>query len=71
MVVFSFVIRRIKMRNKIIAIVTFIFSLLPIIVCKLCGETEIDATYMVFVVLLCVCMFFSSENCFYEDDESE
>lgn len=59
------------MRNKIIAIVTFIFSLIPIIVCKLCGETEIDATYMVFVVLLCVCMFFSSENCFYEDDESE
>lgn len=59
------------MRNKIIAIVIFIVGLLPIIVCKFCCDTEIDATYMVFIGLLCVYMFFSSENCFYEDDESE
>lgn len=59
------------MKNKLIAIVIFIVSLLPILVCKLCGETEIDVTYMVFIGLLCVYMFFSSENCFYEDDESE
>ena len=56
------------LKNKIADIVILGISISPMIPSIISGETDIDCTYMVFVLALCICLFFSKESWFYEDE---
>lgn len=58
-------------KNKIAALAIFLASFLPILPSIMLGEREVDCTYMVFIGILCICLFFSRKSWFYEYDAPE
>ena len=58
-------------KNKMAALALFAVGFLPIIPSIILGENEIDCTYMIFISVLCICLFFSKESWSYCDEPSE
>lgn len=58
-------------KNKIAALAIFLASFLPILPSIMLGEKEIDCTYMLLIGVMCICLFFSKESWFYENDPTD